>query len=72
MEGGIGQVPGADAFGRLSRKAAADALGYSPGTLANWATSGFGPRVYKSRTGGKVYYLADDIRAFALDGVAAA
>lgn len=57
-------VPGADAFGRLTRKAAAELLGYSPGHLANLGTDGRGPPVY--RMGGKVYYLASEVRAFAL------
>lgn len=58
------ELPGADAFGRLDRKEAARLLGYSPGTLANWATAGIGPRVHRMR--GKVFYLADELRAFAL------
>ena len=66
------EVPGADAFGRLTRKNAAAVMGYSPGTLANWATAGIGPRVHKTPTGGKVFYLADDVRAFALNGLSIA
>lgn len=62
-------LPGTDPFGRLSRQAAANALGYSPGTLANWATAGIGPRSYRQR--GKVFYLVSEVRAFALSGVAA-
>ena len=65
-------VPGADAFGRLTRKDAAALLGYSPGTLANWATAGIGPKAHKTPTRGKTYYLADEVRAFALSEVAAA
>ena len=65
-------LPGVDAFGRLSRKGAAEALGYSPGTLANWATAGIGPKAYKSPTGGKTYYLATEVREFALSDVRAA
>ena len=60
------RLPGEDVFGRLSRRAAAEALGISPGTLANWARTGvgFGPPTY--RAGGKVYYLASEVRDFAL------
>ena len=65
-------VPGVDAFGRLSRKGAAMALGYSPGTLANWATAGIGPKAYKSPTGGKTFYLASEVREFALADARAA
>ena len=61
---------GIDAFGRMTRQSAADALGYSPGTLANWATDGIGPRIYRSR--GKVFYLASEVEAFALGEVRAA
>jgi predicted site-specific integrase-resolvase len=57
-------LPGADAFGRLNRKAAAEALGFAPATLANWATKNYGPPVY--RAGGKTYYLASEVRDFAL------
>ncbi|MFP5328877.1 MAG: helix-turn-helix transcriptional regulator [Alphaproteobacteria bacterium] len=60
-------LPGADPFGRLSRKDAAELLGVKPGTLANWATTGTGPRPYRMR--GKVFYLASDLREFALEGV---
>lgn len=65
-------VPGADAFGRLTRKGAAALLGYSPGTLANWATAGIGPKVHKTPTGGKTYYLASEVREFALSDIRAA
>lgn len=65
-------IPGVDPFGRLSRKAAAEVLGYSPGTLANWATAGIGPRPHRTPTGGKVFYLVDDVRAFALNGLSIA
>jgi hypothetical protein len=61
-------VPGADAFGRLTREAAADVLGCSTGTLANWAVAGVGPKPFKVRPGRRVYYMADDVRAFALGG----
>lgn len=63
-------IPGLDAFGRLDRKAAANALGYSPGTLANWATQGVGPKPYRTATGGKVFYLASEVAAFALSEAA--
>jgi helix-turn-helix protein len=64
-------IPGADAFGRLTREAAAEALGCSPGTLANWAVAGIGPKAFKVRPGRRVYYLAEDVRTFALGGLAA-
>lgn len=64
------RLDGEDAFGRLSRKAAANALGFAEGTLANWATSGIGPTPRKLR--GKVFYMAADVRAFALDGLGVA
>ena len=56
---------GADAFGRLTRKDAAELLGFSPGTLAHWASISYGPRAYKSGKN-KVYYLASEVRDFAL------
>ena len=59
---------GADAFGRLTREKAAKALECSPQTLANWAVAGIGPKPFKVRPGRRVYYMADDIRAFALSG----
>lgn len=62
------EMPGVDAFGRMSRKDAAAALGYSPGTLANWCSMNLGPKAYRTPTGGKVYYLASEVRAFALNG----
>lgn len=65
------ELQGVDAFGRMSRKALADAYGVSVGTLANWTTQGIGPKAYKPPHGGRVYYLADEVRAFALNGVAA-
>ena len=65
-------IPGVDAFGRLSRKVAAEALGYTPGTLANWAVQGFGPRCHRTTKGGKVFYLASEVRAFALSTVSLA
>lgn len=65
------ELPGADAFGRLSRKAAADALGCSAGTLANWATAGIGPKAYKTPTGGRVFYMATEVRDYALGSMAA-
>lgn len=64
------RLEGEDAFGRLSRRAAANVLGFAEGTLANWATSGVGPKPRKLR--GKVFYLAADVRAFALDGLGVA
>lgn len=64
---GMGEVPGADAFGRLTRKEAAALLGYAPGTLANFAVQNIGPKAYKQR--GRVFYLASEVRAFALGGV---
>ena len=64
-------VPGADAFGRLTREAAAKLLGFAPGTLAHWATTDYGPRAYKSGKN-KVYYLASEVRDFALSGARSA
>ena len=52
----------ADRLGRLDRKAAAEALGVSVGTLANWSTDGVGPPSFK--VGKKVYYRANDVAAF--------
>lgn len=60
------RIEGEDSFGRLSRQAAAKALGFSEKTMANWAVQGIGPTPRKLRS--RVYYLADDIRAFALSG----
>ena len=60
------RIEGEDAFGRLTRKAAAKALGFSEGTLANWAVAQIGPRPHRLR--GRVFYLAEDVRAFALTG----
>jgi len=57
-------MEGVDQFGRMTRKHVATALGYSEGTLANWVQAGIGPRVYRQR--GKVYYLASEVRQFAL------
>ena len=59
------RLPGEDVFGRLSRRAAAEALGFSPGTLAHWAGNNYGPPAYKSGKN-KVYYLASEVRDFAL------
>lgn len=59
-------IPGADAFGRLTREATAEVLGCSPGTLANWAVAGVGPKPFKVKPGRRVYYRADEVRAFAL------
>lgn len=66
------ELPGADAFGRLTREAAAELLGCSPGTLANWATAGVGPKPFKTAHGKRVYYLVDEVRAFALSPAAQA
>ena len=60
------EIPGVDAFGRLTREAAAEALGCAPGTLANWAVAGIGPKPFQVRPGRRVYYRADEIREFAL------
>ena len=60
-----------DAFGRVFTKDAATALGCSAGTLANWRTEGRGPKAYKTPTGGRVYYLASELREFALRGAVA-
>lgn len=63
-------LPGADAFGRLTRKDTAQLLGVSNGTLANWAVDGVGPLPRRQR--GRVYYLVSEVRDFALGGSAAA
>jgi hypothetical protein len=65
-------IPGVDAFGRMTREAAAEVLGCSPGTLANWAVSGVGPKPFKPSHGRRVYYMADEVRSFALSGAQAA
>lgn len=57
-------LPGADAFGRLSRKDTAALLKVSAGTLVNWAVERVGPPAYRQR--GRVYYLASEVRDFAL------
>jgi hypothetical protein len=46
----------------MDRKNAARALGKSPGTLANWSSSGFGPKPLV--VGGRVYYWAEEVLAF--------
>ena len=65
-------IPGEDAFGRLTRRAVAAAIGYSVGTLANWAVAGYGPKPRRLPRGNKVYYLASEVRAFALSEAEAA
>lgn len=52
--------------GRVSRINASAFLGVKPGTMATWATKGIGPRPLK--TGGRAYYLIDDLRRFAGTG----
>lgn len=64
------ELQGVDAFGRMTRKSVADAYGKSVNTLNNWAVQGIGPKPYKTPTGG-VFYLADEVRSYALSGVAA-
>ena len=44
----------------LSPEEAAEMLGLSPGTLANWRYSGTGPAYYK--LGRKVFYSRKDIK----------
>lgn len=58
------QKPIVDAFGRMSVQNAAKALGKSVSCLNNWRTNGDGPRWFK--VDGRVYYLWDDLRAYAL------
>ena len=52
--------------GRVSRRESAEFLGVSPSTMAWWAWKGIGPRPLK--TGGRAYYLIDDLRRFAGTG----
>lgn len=48
--------------GRLSRKAAAEYLGFAPSTLANWALKGYGPPSFK--VGGRRFYWRADLDRF--------
>jgi predicted DNA-binding transcriptional regulator AlpA len=55
---------------RLNRRDAADYLGLSVKTLANYRSRGKGPRCI--RVGGRTFYYLKDLEAFVRDGSAAA
>lgn len=48
--------------GRVDRPNAAKFLGYTSGTLRNWAYRGIGPMVRK--VGGKAFYRLEDLEAY--------
>ncbi len=50
--------------GRIDRKGAAQYLGCSPKTLADWATKGIGPEYVM--LGGKAFYFRVDLDKFVL------
>ena len=52
-----------DPFGRCNAANAARVLQVSTSTLANWRSQGLGPKHIK--VGGTVFYLYDDLTAFA-------
>lgn len=47
----------------MSRTQAAEVLGVSPKTLANWASVGAGPTF--TRVGGRAIYRVEDVSAYA-------
>lgn len=50
---------------RLNRKAAAQYLGYSPQTLANWAATGRGPKYMRDGSrGSSTFYRLEDLDAW--------
>lgn len=53
---------------RLSRKQAAEHLGFAPATLANWALKGYGPPSFK--VGGRRFYWLADLERFVASGAA--
>lgn len=53
---------------RLSRKQAAEHLGFAPATLANWALKGYGPPSFK--VGGRRFYWLADLERFVAGGAA--
>ena len=50
--------------GRVDRKGAAQYLGCSPKTLADWATKGIGPEYVM--LGGRAFYFRDDLDKFVM------
>jgi len=52
--------------GRVSRALAAEFLGFSGKTLANWSVRGLGPR--SVRVDGRVFYYLTDLNAFVAQG----
>ena len=49
--------------GRVSRKGAANFLGFKPKTLAEWHRLGVGPRSFL--VGGRRFYWLDELKAYA-------
>lgn len=52
--------------GRVARADAADFLGRTPKTLAEWSRLGLGPR--PRRVGGRIFYFLRDLEAFVANG----